>query len=218
MVADDRRKFQRLKLSKPILARMRGQNALILDIGVMGAFLEHYGEASHGERFSIVFRWKGEDVEFECEVARSTIVRNPGGDGESIVSHTGVRFVECDKESTARLQDLMATFVGKILAAQKANASGDADDHVGAAILAQIGEARRNRTRGFISYRLKDGSWWRVPTESPTQPPDGFTVAAYEDDDELETLCRAYEAGDDESRMLIRLVAELSVMSVPRRA
>ena len=46
-----------------------------------------------------------------------------GGDGKSTVSHTGVRFVEAVGESEGRLQDLIATFVGRVLAAQKANAA-----------------------------------------------------------------------------------------------
>ena len=41
MVANDRREFQRLRLAKPILALMDGQSALILDIGIAGAYIEH---------------------------------------------------------------------------------------------------------------------------------------------------------------------------------
>lgn len=216
MVSDDRRKFQRLELSKPILGTMRGENALVLDIGMSGALIEHYGEAGHGERFHLSFRWQGEDVEFECEVARSTIMRKPGGDGKSTVSHTGVRFVEPVGQSEARLQDLIATFVGRVLAAQKANAAAEGRESAGATILANLGEARRARTRGFLSYRLKGETWWRVPSESPEQPLDGFTVAAYEDEDEIETLCRTYEASDEEGRRLIRLVAELSALNARR--
>jgi hypothetical protein len=216
MVADDRREFQRLRLAKPILALMNGQSALVLDIGIAGAFLEHYGTMQAGDRFRLVFRWKGQDVEFDCEVARSAIVRSPGGDGQSSVSHSGVRFTDAVGDSRERLQDMMATFVGKVLAAQKANATGSATAS-GDELLAQLGEARRLRSRGFVSYRLKGNAWWRVPTDSPQQPPDGFTVAAYEDEEELETLCRAYEASDEEGRRLIRLVSELSALSVRKR-
>lgn len=209
MLHDDRRKFQRLRLSKPILSTARGQNALVLDIGVAGAFLEHYGTAEPGEKFNLFFRWKGDQVEFGCEVVRSFVVRE-GGDGASVVSHTGVRFIKAHGDSTAKLQDLIATFVGHVLAAQKANASGEA---AGAAILNQLGNARRMRSRGYISYRLREGTWWRVPTSSPEQPDDGFTVSTHEDDEEVASLCRAYEYADEEGRRLIRLVAELSVDS-----
>ena len=207
---DDRREFQRLKLSKPILATMDGANALVLDVGIAGAFLEHYGIQEPGNRFRLQFRWQGADIEFVCEVVRTAIVRNPGGDGQSSVSHTGVRFAEAIGDSPDRLQDLITTFVGRILTAQKANASGENGDSAGATILARLGEARRMRSRGYVAYHLKGDTWWRVPTESPKQPPDGFTVGSHEDDEEIEELCRTYQGADEEARNLIRLVAELS--------
>ena len=212
MLRDDRREFQRLKLTKPILATMESSNALILDVGVAGAFLEHYGTVEPGQHFPLTFRWQGEDVAFLCEVARTTIVRAPGGDGKSIVSHTGVRFIKGVGDADARLQDLIATFVGRILAAQKANASGEQGESAGATVLAQLGDARRRRTRGYVAFHLKGDTWWRVPTDSPRQPVDGFTVGAHEDDDEVETLCRTYESVDEAGRNLIRLVSELSVL------
>jgi len=208
----DRREFQRLMLAKPILALLEGQNALILDVGVGGALLEHYGTSEPGQRFRLLFRWKAQDVEFHCEVRRSAVVR---GSGESASSHTGVRFVEAVGDAEARLQDMMATFVGRVLAAQKMNASGgsgaDSD-----ATLAQLGAARRSRSRGYLMYRYLSGKWSRDATDSPQQPQAGFTVAAYEDEEELETLCRAWEIADEEGRRLIRLVAELSARSMRR--
>ena len=211
MQQHERREFQRLRLAKPILASMDGANALILDIGMAGAFVEHYGVVEPGHQFRLSFRWQGEDIVFRCEVVRTTVIRQPGGDGKSTASHSGVHFVEPVGDAVARLEDLITTFVGRILAAQRANAAGEAASS--ASILAGMGGARRKRTRGFVSYRLKGDSWWRVPTDSPRQPEDGFTVAAWEDETELETLCRSYADADEEGRRLIRLVAELSVRS-----
>jgi len=209
MVANDRREFQRLRLAKPILALMDGQNALILDVGVGGAYLEHYGTLASGARFRLTFRWKGEDVEYVCEAARSEVVRT-GGDGVSVVSHTGVRFVDAIGDSESKLNDMMATFVGRVLAAQRANAAAAPTDHDNF-VLAQLGGARRARTKGFVVHRFRDGKWSRTTSDSSRQPADGFTVAAYEDEDEVATLCETYAAADDEGRRLIRLVAELSV-------
>lgn len=194
---------------------MDSQSALILDIGIGGAFLEHYGEVQKGRRFQLSFRWHGEEVAFVSEVVRSVPVRTPGGDGKSLVSHTGVRFVEAVGDASGKLQDMMATFVGRVLSAQKANAGG-IDDATGAQILAELGGARRARSRGFMTYRLQDNVWHSSPATTSEQPHDGFTVAAHEDDEELEALCRAYERADDEGRRLIRLVAELSAMSARR--
>jgi hypothetical protein len=214
MLQHDRREFQRLKLAKPILAIMDDANALVLDIGIAGAFLEHYGVTDPGKQFRLTFRWQGEEVQLFCEVVRTTVVRQPAGDGKNVLSHTGVHFTKAVGESAERLQDLIATFVGRILAAQRANAAGEESHANSGAILESLGAARRKRSRGYVSYRLRDSRWWRVPTDSPLQPDDGFTVASWEDEAELETLCRTYEASDDEGRQLIRLVAELSVNSV----
>jgi hypothetical protein len=204
MVSDDRRQFQRLRLPRPILALIDGENALLLDIGVNGAFVEHHGVLEPGSRFRLSFRWQGEELAFICEVARSQRVRNS-------VSHSGVRFIEAVGDSASGLQQMMATFVGRVLAAQRANASGDHDSN---AFLGAIGDARRTRSHGYITYRLRDGAWTREATTSPQQPADGFTAGAFEDEEELEALCRTYDDADEEGRNLIRLVAELSAMGV----
>ena len=211
MLRDDRREFQRLKLSKPILATMGGSNALILDIGIAGAFLEHFGTVAPGDTFALTFRWQAEDVTFDCEVARTTVVRLPGGDGKSTVSHTGVRFQHAHENARMKLQDLITTFVGRILVAQKANAAGENAESAGATVLAKLGEARRMRSRGYVAYHFDGTSWWRTQESTAMQPLDGFTVGDFEDPDELESLCRTYEAADEEGRHLIRMVAELSV-------
>ena len=211
-MGSERRDFQRLPLGKPILALIEGHNALILDIGVGGAFIEHHGTVEPGQRFRVLFRWKATDVEFLCEVRRTDVVR---GSGDSAVSHTGMGFIDAVGDSKARLQDMMATFVGRVLAAQKSNASGENEDDTDVT-LGQLGGARRARARGYVMYRHAKGKWWREPTESPQQPAHGFTVAAYEDEEELETLCRAWEISNEEGRRLIRLVAQLSASSVKK--
>lgn len=212
MVEDDRRQFQRLKLAKPILAMIGGQNALILDIGLAGALVEHYGVMAPGDQFNLAFRWHGEDVEYRCEVRRSVISRGPTEKNKNPVSHSGVHFIDPVGDSEPRLQDMIATSVGRLLAAQKANARG-AEDTEGALMLEHLGGARRDRSRGYVTYRLLGNRWWREATASAKQPEDGFTVAAHEDEEELEVLCRAYEVADKEGRRLIRLVAELSARS-----
>jgi hypothetical protein len=209
-MAVDRRDFQRLRLAKPILALLDNENALILDIGVGGAFLEHYGISKRGEQFLLLFRWKLNDLQFLCEVRRSAVIR---GSGNSAVSHSAVRFVQAMGDAEEQLHDMMATFVGRVLAAQKLNARGGSGN-AGDSTLVQLGAAHRARARGFMMYRFANGKWYREPTDSPKQPAQGFTVAAYEEEEELETLCRAWEIADDEGRRLIRLVAELSARSV----
>jgi hypothetical protein len=218
MVEQDRRQFQRLKLARPILANLDGQTALVLDVGIGGALIEHYGPSAPGERRTLRFRWDSHDVEAVTEVVRSTQARQVAGDGSSVLTHSATRFVEVSDDSAYWLQQMMATFVGRVLAAQRANMLGQfGKDFIdGTASLSDLGGARRARTRGFLRFRLMGSSWWKTPTESAAQPVDGFTVAASEDEEELETLCRAYESADEEGRRLIRLVAELSAAGTNR--
>ena len=211
MEVPERREFQRLKLVKPIRAALNGATALILDIGINGALVEHQGPARTGQPFELEFRWQGSEITFQCEVIRSTIVTPPEGD-QPAVSHTGLQFNVPGGDSEERLQDMMATFIGKVLAAQKANAAADGS----AEILSYMGAARQTRSRGYLTYRWNGKRWNTKRTDDGTQPVDGFTVAGYEDEEELETLCRAWETADAEGRRLIRLVAELSVRSASK--
>jgi hypothetical protein len=211
MRTHDRRIFQRLRLPRPILGTLDGQNTLILDLGVIGAFVEHFGVTTPKTRSRLQFLWKGEQIEIDCEVARTEVVRRAG---PNALSHTGLRFIEAIGTSEERLHDLIASFVGKLLAAQKANADGvpHEDNELK---LVDIGGARRVRVHGLVRYRLRpDGTWMRAMTSDRHQPADGFTVAAYEYESDLEALCLAYEIADEEGRAMIRLVSELSVNTV----
>ena len=176
MLRDDRREFQRLKLSKPILAQIvtgpDTANALILDIGVSGAFLEHYGTAAAGDQFPLTFRWQGSDVTFRCEVVRSTVVRLPGGDGKSTTSHTGVRFIEAVGDARARLQDLITTFVGRILDAQRANAAGENTESAGATI--RMRWRPDSSASSYVRQSCSSSSW---SSKSPTVKPFGGWIA-----------------------------------------
>jgi hypothetical protein len=110
---------------------------------------------------------------------------------------------------------MMVAFVSRLLAAHQANATADGSPD-SAAFLAQIGLARRTRMRGYLRYELNARKWIRRRTDEPAQPANGFTVAAFEDEEDLETLCKAYEAADEEGRRLIRLVAELSAIAAKK--
>lgn len=209
MSYDERREFQRLNLSKPILANLRSSNALILDIGIGGAFVEHHGTMSPGERFNLTFVWRGEEVAFVCEVRNTTVVRTQSGP-DPAVSHTGVQFVEPVGDSAARLRDMIGSLLARLLEAQKANATGEGVESAGATILARLGEARRSRSRGFVTWRLQNGEWKSSQSTSAKQPSDGFTVGDHEAEEDVATLRRTYQSADADGRDFIRMVAELS--------
>jgi hypothetical protein len=95
--------------------------------------------------------------------------------------------------------------------AQEANAAGDRGRNVigGDATLTAASELDPADT--FLSYRLSANGWKRRRSLLPDQPDDGFTIRASVPPEEIELLCRTYEKGDDESRRLTRLMAQLSV-------
>ena len=214
MTSGDRREFQRLKLARPLMALLDGGNALVLDIGIGGALVEHYGHLRAGTHVKLTFRWQGSDVEFLCTATRSNVVREKAT-ARSVVSQTAIQFEKGIGNAEERLRELMASFVGRILAAQKANAAASEAEH-GDTLLPKIGEALRSRTTAFMSYRYDGKAWSRSRTNSPSQPPNGFTVAGYEDEEELEVLCRTYERTDAAGRQMIRVIAELSAMTVKK--
>ena len=210
----DRREFQRLNLLKPILGTVNGQGVLILDIGIGGAFIEHYGQMSPGDQFRLGFVSEGASLEFVCEVRRSFVVRLASD--ESKVSHTGARFLQATGDSAALLEKMIASFISRILEAQRANARGDLSLSHGETILARLGDAQRMRARGCVTHSFVDGQWTAIRGDSPNQPDDGFTVAAFEDEEEVTMLRRAYETADAEGRRLIRLIADLSAHAARR--
>jgi hypothetical protein len=205
----DRRDGQRLKLSKPLLATMEGYGALVLDIAMSGALVEHYGTVTCGQGMKLTLPWEGTSIEIRCQVARSGVIRT-ASDG-SAVCHTGLQFVALTTEAEKKLQEMIFSFVQSLLAAQRANARATSE-HAGN-ILLNVGSAHRARSRGYASYRFEGGIWTSRITDSPAQPAEGFTVPAYEDEEELARLCEAYGSAGQEQRVMIRLLAELSTRS-----
>jgi hypothetical protein len=165
MLPSDRREFQRLRLAKPILGLLDGQNALILDVGVSGAYVEHYGQPAPGKRMTLLFRWKGKDVEFDCEVVHSDVIRKAASD---VVCQSGLAFVKPARDSEALLNDMVATFIGKILAAQRANAvaSNDADS----AALVDLGGGRPTPAPPNKHTNGEGQKKKREPTHTPPKP------------------------------------------------
>jgi len=99
----------------------------------------------------------------------------------------------------------------EILRAQLANAAGDRAHNVigGDATLTVASDIPP--TDAFLSFHLGANGWKRRRSLLPDQPEDGFTVRASVPQNEIDLLCATYEKGDEESRRLTRLMAQLSV-------
>jgi len=99
----------------------------------------------------------------------------------------------------------------EIRRAQEANAAGDRLHNIIGADATLTAASEIGPTDAFFTYHLGGNGWKRRRSLLPDQPEDGFTVRASVPEEEIEILCRTYEKGDDESRRLTRLMAELSV-------
>ncbi|MEK6373398.1 MAG: PilZ domain-containing protein [Acidobacteriota bacterium] len=194
-MADDRRTFQRLNLTKAIEGRFGDRAVRIADVSASGAQLIVDAPMESGTRARLQFSWRAEEVDVIAEVTRSD-------DG-----HAGVRFVEANDA----LRNLLAASVLEILHAQEANAGGDRARNVIGDDATLTAASERELTDAFLSFRLGDGGWKRRRSLLPDQPDDGFTIRAGVPQEDVDLLCRTYEGGDAESRRLTRLMAELSV-------
>jgi hypothetical protein len=192
-VNDERRQFQRLTLTEPLEGWFGDYSIRLLDVSATGARILADEPIPADARALLRFYWKNAEVEITAETARTDD------------SGTGVRFVEdCDV-----LRDLIAQSAAELLRAFEANASGERAANV-------IGDqtitaASQVQGQGFVSWIFRDGGWSSRRALLPDQPPDGFTIAAGEDPEQVSMLCRTYESGDTEARKLTRMLAELSV-------
>jgi hypothetical protein len=204
---EERREFQRLNLDPPIPGTYGTTAVSILEVGVLGARLQH-ADPFPSPRAELRFSYADGEIAMRGESVRtfeSTHTKYPGAGLES-----GIRFVAAIGESGDHLRAMLADLVQKALqnrgesSASRLNIKRPLDPD----------KTVRGRDAQFTSYRLEDRGWKKRAVFLPEQPAAGFTVARDEDPDEMRRLCEVYEASDGEGRRLIRLFAELSVSSV----
>jgi hypothetical protein len=192
----ERREFQRLHLDSPIAGTFGGFEVSIVEIGILGARIEHSAPLE-SPRGDLQFAYGGSPVHMRCEIVRSS------------GSVSGLRFLAAIGESGDNLRDMLGQLVVKALESR----------HDSSATRLRIRSVDGDKTvRGvdahFLAYQFENGAWKRRPVFLPEQPRIGFTVARGEDAAEMQRLCEVFEASDEEGRRLIRLFAELSVSDV----
>jgi hypothetical protein len=194
MRPEERREFQRLSLQPPVVGNLGAQLVHILEIGVLGARVTH-DDDFNSEQLDLRFSYGGQHIEMRC-----TVVRTVG-------SESGLRFVAAIGDSGDKLRDMLGILVGKEIDRRRTSPGRDPlPSHT-----VDGDKTVRGTDAGFLSYRFENGHWTKRPVFLPEQPSTGFTVARTSDSDEMQRLCRVYEASDEEGRRLIRLFAELSV-------
>ncbi len=193
-MTDERRHFQRLNLIEPIDGWFGDYSVRLVNVSATGALIASEERIPDDARALLRFFWRGKEIELLAETARR------------VDAQTGLAFL--DESET--LCSLIADSARELLRAQEANALGLRDANViGDQTLTAASAGAK--LAGYVTWTLSEDGWKSRRSLLPDQPPDGFTVAAGEAEDQVALLCRTYESGNAESRSLTRMFAELSV-------
>lgn len=194
-MSEERRHFQRLHLTKPVDGWFGDYSVVIVEVSASGVKVIHDEEIPLGSRGLLRFSWRGVELELLAEITRTEGARS------------GLRLIDDSKE----LRDIIEKSATEVLRAQEANAGGDrARNVVGDETLTAASAGVRGSS-GFLQYHLSSGRWKCHRVLLPEQPEDGFTVSANEPQEQIDLLCTTYENGDEESKRMTRMIAELSV-------
>jgi hypothetical protein len=196
-VKKERRSQERLHMVRPINGWFGDHAVRVLDLSTSGGRIESAEEIPLGSRGLFRFVWRKQEIEVTAEIVRA------GKDDE------GLRFTE----ESGVVRRLISEANAEVRRAQAANALGLREQNIidGDQTLTAASAAQRGLTRGFVIWTYDGNAWSNRKALLPDQPPDGFTVAAAESEEQVEKLRKSYEKGDEEGRNLIRRLAELSV-------
>jgi hypothetical protein len=195
-VTEERREFQRLHLTRAADGWFGDYPVRLVDVSAKGAFIESEDVIPSDARALLRFFWRDNEV----EILSQTIKHADGRDGVTFLEHSEL------------LNNLIEQSATEVLRAQEANALGLREHNViGSDETLTAASAGVRLANAFVTWTLSDdGTWKRHAALVSDQPLDGFTVAASESTEQVDLLCRSYEAGDAEGRRLIRMLAELS--------
>jgi hypothetical protein len=201
---DERRKYQRVTLLRPLAARIGAARVFVLEASLSGLRIAHQGNIpAEGSTCTILFEWDSIPVLLECRITRNTLQKMARNANEKSVYHVGLEIVRASPEAMKTLRELIASVVARALDEQKANARGIP------AVAAQTFQTGKGTN--FLRYEIVNGAWRRTETTRPDQPMNGFTISAEELQPHIDLLCETYLSSDAEGRKLIKVMAELSI-------
>ncbi|HEU5161893.1 MAG TPA: hypothetical protein VFV54_01990 [Thermoanaerobaculia bacterium] len=235
---ENRRRADRIRLSKPFVCRFGTHGVVLIDISNYGARLEHYSRFDRGTERVLRFRWNRDEIAMPASIVSCRVERFVPGDSGLTVYRSGVRFTQEEGAEFEKVKKMTSAHLATTLVEQVANARGfkpmtkegempifrngtltsnqfdigvEGEEH----LLPERDLARRT---GFICYSLARAGWSRKWTLDPRQPEEGFTVSANETWEQVESLCELYRHSDAEGRRFIRVLAEASVEAELKRS
>lgn len=226
MKRQERRRKQRVQLTRGMFAWYGATPTIILDITDGGARIEHFVRLDVGRRGRFRLEWRDKPVTVEATVVSCRVHRFSSGDDGMTVYQSGLYFSEYIDDAAGALRDLVATHVARSLAEQVANARGIGPVternmpvfRSGAMSMSGVDGKKRLLPeselvmhRGYVRCTLDGNRWEKKWTRKPEQPENGFTVLASEPSDHIDQLCETYRKASEEERAFIRTLAKVSV-------
>lgn len=189
---------------RPVVARVGAIRVFLLEVSLSGVLVAHQGNIPReGSTAVVMFEWDGIAVALECRIARNTIQKMARNANEKSVYHAAMEIIRASDDAMKTLRDMIAEVVARALDEQKANARGIP------AVAAQTFQSGKGSQ--FLRLELLNSAWRRTETTRPDQPMNGFTISADEPPEHVALLCETYASADNESRKLIKVMAELSI-------
>lgn len=210
----DRRRFQRITLTQPMVSKVGDVSAYIVDISISGARIVHQNPLPGQAEMRLSFEWQGRPMRFVCKIIGTERTERKTRYGTQVLFYSGLTFSRDLGDSSSVLKEMIGHYVEKALDEQLSNARGVPP------IAANSYQAGRKMS-GYLEFVLKsDGTWARSIIDEPKQPKTGFTISTEESEEQIAMLCASYAEGDGEVRELIQRMAQLSISSedgVPTR-
>jgi hypothetical protein len=189
---------------RPVVARVGAIRVFLLEVSLSGVLVAHQGNIPReGSTAVVMFEWDSIAVALECRIARNTIQKMARNANEKSVYHAAMEIIRASDDAMKTLRDMIAEVVARALDEQKANARGIP------AVAAQTFQSGKGSQ--FLRLELLNSAWRRTETTRPDQPMNGFTISADEPPEHVALLCETYASADNESRKLIKVMAELSI-------
>jgi len=227
----NRRRAERIRLSESVVARLGTQGAVLVDMSLYGARVEHYSRLRVGDVRQLRLDVGEMSISVRATVVNSKVQRFASGDDGLTVYRSGLDFSGEDSGHLETVGQFIEHARAETLTEQIANAKGFAPPSKGEMPIFRGGALTSNDFKvtsakkdahlipdkkiakevGFVRYAKKKDRWTRIWTLDPSQPDEGFTVSANESPDQIELLCKLYRDGDRQTRDMIRLLSATSL-------
>lgn len=195
----ERRRGERTHVTRELRARIGRHDALVLDLSMRGARVNHEALLQRGSTIRLSFRWYGVQFDAAAEILASRIVTLGAGLDQRPLYESRVRFASMTLDAMDVLSRAIAGIATEQLRTWVGNLQGESAPTSTAGV----------QPLGFIRCRAIYRRWEKKWTRDASHPDDGFTVPAGTPVAEVEALCRAWESMDDDSRELLRLTANV---------